>query len=648
MGASSGASEPRSAEHEVPTGRGTEFPADHKVGSAEAAGPQQVVDAGATPESRCSTDADPARSEGADDDASPAAESGGQDKAADELSIAGAETVPARSEGVDDDASPAAAERLDKAADKMSTAKTDTPAPAVRGHHDASPTTGSRSARKDRAPDFELGHGEAGSVQQRGRTGRSGRPAEMGSDESAGTPRWLTIGAAAAAGVAVVMVTIGLANSLPSGDIDAFDKANKSTGALYLKFLRAPPGFVAQTTVSFYDSTYSRAYGQSDPILDATLAHPSSRSNLLKVYVQSRIVAPGVEGKGPGPVTWLMDTVGSGQMQNVANVHDNGKLLKGACPTGYIDSRVPDNAVRLDPEGPDPSRLSFGYFNSHPPTFDANGLANGQSVPMPDFGAGATEADVSNSLVKGDTTVYAGVVCPSVATDSVDSSPSSDCKMSDAAVTATLPSDPVDSAEARALGVNSPVTSIYVCPPTITEIHAGVTGQLNVGSILTSPLMINSASGDFAAHLPKVAVLAVDASGKASVLPVTIQAYPKDLLGLSNLPGGQAPSSPTVPASQAPYLTHVKPETISLHCPGDPECDQGGRVLQWEQSTTPSDIEFSGTNRPIADAYRHNKDVGTAEYTIGLAFFVPLLGVLIQRGRRRRVKRRASSKSTSP
>lgn len=428
-----------------------------------------------------------------------------------------------------------------------------------------------------------------------------------------------------AAVASLVVFMVGLHNFLPQGDIDALDKADHTSGKIVLQFLGVPRGFQVVTSVSIYDTTYTTD-SNGNPIHDgfSAKAPPDGSSDLGEISIRAELVAPKPSAKAdPGPVTWVINSSDSGQLADLAWVHDNGKVPPGLCPTATMTDRIPDNATRISASGPDPKKLSYGYLRKHPPT---GKVGPHGTFTFPNFAATPDRSDVANEQVVGPATVYAGVVCPSP-TSTTPEPHVPECKDSEVIPAVTVGPDAAEKAQAHALGTPPPVTQVGFCPPVITKIEVGDTGSLMFATQLNKPLMINSSSGDFATHLPQIRTVAVDDAGHQTVFPVEVSVYSRTLLGDAGLLREMAPQYPIVDPERYRWVSNVKPEPV-VWCAANSQCPHG-RALIWAQQATPLDIEVSGTDPEKAHAFQRGKDAGVVEWTVGLTVLVPLLGVLI-------------------
>ena len=421
---------------------------------------------------------------------------------------------------------------------------------------------------------------------------------------------------------------IGIMNIIPPGSFDAVAEAQAAEGNLTLRYLEAPPGFHTETEVNFYDQRYVREYSNSGNIFPGELSASGSRSDLLKVTIVSRLVAA-KSGSATQPLPWVLTSRGEGQLASYARVEDSGKVMQATCGTSYISGRVPDNAVRVRATGPDPERLSFGYMTAHPPMFDVEALMAGKSVSLPDWSGSADQAVFNNSSVKGDTTAYAGSVCPGEEVSNAEKPDVPSCQPQEVA---SLPdTDSEDAAVAKALGSPAPTTTISTCA-TLTSIKlGGATGELRIGAAFNVSSVHNSASGQYAVHLPRISVLAEDANGNARLQPLQVRVFAGELLGDTSGKLDKAPADPVVPVARARYIALATPPLTSS-CQDAPSCKDGPQLLSWSSTSAPLEISLAGENPAIAQRYQHYKDVGTIELPIGLALLIPA-GAFILRPR---------------
>lgn len=432
--------------------------------------------------------------------------------------------------------------------------------------------------------------------------------------------------AAALAAVSLWMTVDGLGNQFPDGRVDTSLVASSRTGSLTLRFLDVPKGFAASAKFSLFDSRYVRPGDSTEPLLSATVVQVTDRSDLglLRMEVEATIPAAASNDR---PLIWILTSSGSGQLGMLANVRDNGKIVKTSCGAGlYLSSRVPDNAQRLSGRGPDPAALAIGHMNEHPPALDVDGMLSGTPVPLPNFAGSADEATFSNATVIGPTTVYAGVLCPGIASVPARETKAPKCKATPTDV-GTLPAGPEEAAIAQAFGQPPPQYTMTTCA-TITEIRlAGSDGRLHVGSYFQRPQMVNSSTGEFAAQLPSVRALATFKNGTEQQLPVQVAAYSSELNGVR---AEVAPRRAFVTGSRASYLTNTQPDPLPA-CPPRPACADGATRLEWSSPTgDPLAVRLSGINPELANRYEHDREAGIVRWSVGLALLIPLLGSILQ------------------
>ena len=453
------------------------------------------------------------------------------------------------------------------------------------------------------------------------------RAAASRNDDVGSTRSPLWIIAVTVATVATLAVfLIGLHKFFPAGRIDVLDEADHASGELQLEFNNVPRDFEVETSVAIYDRSYKYTSGYSDPIHPSftTKASQDGQSDLQEVFIRADLVAPKRGKADPAPVTWDINSSGSAQLAYLATVHDNGKLRSTDCSFSTISGRVPDNAVKANSQGPDPYRLSYAYLNSHRPADLQAALE----------GANADQATIDNTDIRGDATTYAGVICPGAAKKPPDPNVP-DCQPSQVVPSITVEPNDAAKARARALGTEPPVITFGFCPPVITNIEVGGSTPLFFGSIFSKPQTINSSSGEFAVHLPRISVVGYDTAGHGNAYPVTISLYPSILLGDSSILKELAPPVPVVDRARYRWIDEAKPAP-AVWCSQDSQCPNG-RVLTWEQKAAPLDIELAGKNIPESDAAAHEENVGLVEWTVAAGVLVPLLGaeVALLRSRKR-------------
>lgn len=455
----------------------------------------------------------------------------------------------------------------------------------------------------------------------------STREAESRNDDVGSTrfPLWITAVTVAAVATFAVFL-IGLLKFFPAGRIDVLDRADHTTGELQLEFRNVPKGFEVKTSVAIYDRSYKYASGYSDPIHSSfvTKVSQEGQSDLQEVFIRADLVAPKRGKAGPAPVTWDINSSGSAKLAYLADIHDNGKLRSTSCSFSTIDGRVPDNAVKVNSHGPDPYKLSYAYLNSHHPADLQTAL----------LGASADKATIDNTGIRGDATTYAGVICPGAVQRTPDPNVP-DCKPSQVIPAVTVDPNDAAKARARALGTKPSVTTFGFCPPVITNIEVGGSTPLFFGSIFDKPQTINSSSGEFAVHLPRISVVGYDAAGHGNAYPVTISLYPSTLLSDTSISKELAPPEPVVDRARYRWIDEAKP-TPAVWCSQDSQCPNG-RVLIWEQKAVPLDLELTGKNIPEAHAAAHEENVGLVEWTVAATVLVPLLAteVTLFRSRKR-------------
>jgi hypothetical protein len=432
----------------------------------------------------------------------------------------------------------------------------------------------------------------------------------------------------------------------PRGEYNVSALADARQGSLSLTFSDVPSDFMAWTTFDFYDYSFKQPATGSEGFLNVanlTGLAGDRGGDLLQVHVSSELSVPSASGSSSA-VVWLLSSSESGQLGRVAYVHDNGKSPIN-CPTfGFFSTRLPDNAVRIRADGPDPSRLSLGAISKGPRLGGEDPFGIG----------GATESLFENSQVIGDHTVYAGRICPDVTDDKEPPAVAErECTEDTADAHLTGPGSDEDAAIAAALGEPAPSTDVIFCIQ-FGEFEFGSSGSLNVGSIMELAPSIYSLDGRFAVQVPTIMVQAITAE-RVRRLPVRVRLFTDRLISTPESQEGvsrEAPSSPYVTPRMVKQIDIASPPLRDAKCDTDDYangCVDGGRFLEWTSEEGLLSIRLEGVDGEMAELREDKREHGQLLIAGALAVLIPGVGYLAKRSAGRRGRRgRAPISSRTP
>lgn len=443
-----------------------------------------------------------------------------------------------------------------------------------------------------------------------------------------------------------------------------------SDGTLTLTYWNVPNNFYVATSVDFLDSTmYTKDYyGQEQPPEEPTSPQDG---DLDQVEVHSEPVLVGQSSSKPTlALPWTLFGSGSGNMAPVAVVTDNGKpaMSCGPDPSGFIATRVADNATAIRSNGPNPQSLSYATLNREyklgTPDIKmvpAGPVHNHTLTVYPTF-PGSAEASlgmISNAST-GPDTIFAGRTCPGTPVMGNAIPPIKPCTPKSANVTVTQAPSQSMKTSAGVIGKTAPPNSqLYECvnfadqPSQPYELGStgslyDLIGSVDVADILKASPIHYADDGEYVIRLPKITVSAVTVSGQRRFFPVRIGVVDAKLIDPSLIPLGrnglhlyEGPDLLGLSATAAQNLSSVSPSP-HLGCgPTDPSggvCTTTAGPLYWPSLQSPANVRVSGVDMNTQSQFQRSQILSeTVQLPIGLALAGGCIGYLIKRllGRRK-------------